>query len=344
MIRHAIDSGVNYVDTAYPYHAGRGETVVGMALQDGYRDRVKLATKMPPWIINSQADMDRILDDQLKRLQTGSIDFYLLHGLDKHTWPKLSDLKVLAWAERAMKDGRIGRLGFSFHDEYALFKQIVDAYDGWAMCLIQHNYMDTKYQAGSKGLQYADNKGLAVVIMEPLRGGSLSKLPPPPEVAKVWAEAAVKRSPAEWALLWVWEQPGVSLLLSGMSSMLQLKENLEVAGRSGPGVLTPEDMAVIERVRQAYKKLSPVPCTNCSYCMPCKNGVEIPHIFQIYSDGVMYDDMRTARFFYRGPTGLRADQRADQCLECGECEEKCPQKIEIAAWLKKVHSELGPRK
>ena len=343
MIRHAIDNGVNYVDTAYPYHAGRGEPVVGMALQGGYRQKVKLATKMPPWLINSQADMDRILDDQLKRLQTDSIDFYLLHGLGNESWPKLRDLKVLDWAEKAVNQGRISHLGFSFHDDYDVFKEIVDAYDNWTMCQIQYNYMDTRYQAGKKGLQYAAGNGLAVVIMEPLRGGSLSKQPPA-EVAKIWSGAAVKRSPAEWALLWVWEQPGVTSLLSGMSSYAQLEENLAIADRSGPGVLTTADMSVIEQVRKAYKKLSPVPCTACGYCMPCKNGVEIPHIFQLYSDGVMYDDMRTARYFYRGGTGLRPDQRADRCKECSECVEKCPQKIAIPDWLKKVHEELGPKK
>jgi hypothetical protein len=208
MIRHAIDNGVNYVDTAYPYHAGRSEAVIGMALQDGYRAKVKLATKMPPWFINSQSDMDRILDEQLKRLQSSTIDFYLLHGLAQDTWPKLRDLKVFDWAEKAINDGRIQRLGFSFHDEFDLFKEIVDAYGNWTMCQIQYNYMDTEYQAGTKGLKYAADKGIAVVVMEPLRGGSLSKTPPP-SIAEIWEQAGTKRSPAEWALLWIWEQPGV---------------------------------------------------------------------------------------------------------------------------------------
>jgi uncharacterized protein len=344
MVRHAIDNGVNYVDTAYPYHAGRSEAVIGMALQDGYRQKVKLATKMPPWFINSQSDMDRILDEQLKRLQSSTIDFYLLHGLGQDTWPKLRDLKVFNWVEKAMSDGRIQHLGFSFHDEFSVFKEIVDAYDNWTMCQIQYNYMDTEYQAGTNGLKYAADKGLAVVVMEPLRGGSLSKQPPP-SIAEIWAQAGSKRSPAEWALLWIWEQPGVSMLLSGMSNMQQLEENLAVAGRSGPGALTEDDMALIERAKQARRRLSPLPCTGCGYCMPCENGVEIPRIFQLYSDGVMYDDMRTARFFYRmALSGLREDQRADNCIECGKCEEKCPQKIEIGEWLKKVHAELGPKK
>ena len=343
MIRHAVDNGVNYVDTAYPYHAGRSELVVGMALRDGYRQKVKIATKMPSWLIKSQADMDRILDEQLKRLQTGTVDFYLLHGLIKNTWSVLRDLKVLRWAEKAMNDGRIGHLGFSFHDGYGLFKEIVNAYDNWIMCQIQYNYMDTEFQAGTKGLRDAADKGLAVVIMEPLRGGNLAKLPPV-EVGKIWSEAGAVRSPVEWALQWVWEQPGISMLLSGMSSMQQLVENLAVADRSGPGSLSQADMDVIERVTQAYRRLSPLPCTNCGYCMPCNNGVQIPQIFQIYKDGVMYDDIKSARFYYRGASGLRADELADQCIECGICEEKCPQKIEISKWLKKVHSLLGLKK
>lgn len=341
MIRHAIDNGVNYVDTAYPYHMGHGEQVVGLALRDGYRNKVKLATKMPPWFINTQADMDRIFDEQLNRLQTEFIDFYLLHELDKVTWPKLRDLKVFNWAEKAMNDGRIGHLSFSFHDDYQIFKEIVDGYDNWTMCQIQLNYMDIKYQAGVRGLKYAANKGLAVVIMEPLRGGTLGKQPAA-EIAKIWAEAGVVRSPAEWALLWVWEQPGVSMLLSGMSSMPQLVENLAVADRSGPGVLSNTDFALIERVKEARQKLNPLPCTGCGYCMPCENGVEIPRIFQLYSNGVMFDDMKTARFFYRiAFSALREDQRADRCIECHKCEEKCPQKIAISEWLKKVDTVLG---
>lgn len=342
MVRYAIDNGVNYVDTAYPYHAGRSEVVVGKALQDGYRQKVKLATKLPSWAIQTAADFDKYLDEQLKRLQTDVIDFYLLHGLNNDYWPKLRDLKVFQWAEKAMADGRIGRLGFSFHDEFNLFKEIVDAYDGWTFCQVQYNYMDTDFQAGTKGVQYAAAKGLAVVVMEPLRGGSLAKRPPE-TVARMWEQAKHKRSPAEWALLWVWEHPEVSVVLSGMSAFDQVNENLAIADRSGPGALTLSELKLFAQVRGAFKKLGPVPCTNCGYCLPCSKGVEIPRIFQLYNNGIMYDDMKTARFFYRGPTGLKEGQRADQCIECGECEEACPQKIPIAEWLKKVHAELGPR-
>ncbi|MCX6006045.1 MAG: aldo/keto reductase [Chloroflexi bacterium] len=342
MVRHAIDNGVNYIDTAYPYHAMRSEPVIGKALQDGYRQKVKLATKMPSWAVQTAADFDKYLDDQLKRLQTDVIDFYLLHGLNQDYWPKLRDLKVFQWAEKAMAGGRIGKLGFSFHDDLNLFKEIVDAYDNWTFCQVQYNYMDTDYQAGTKGVRYAAAKGLAVVVMEPLRGGSLAKQPPE-SVARIWDEAKHKRSPAEWALLWVWEQSDVAVVLSGMSAFDQVKENLAIADKSGPGALTPSEYKLIARARSAFKRLSPIPCTNCGYCLPCKQGVEIPRIFQLYSNGIMYDDMKTSRFFYRGPTGLKEGQRGDQCIECGECEEACPQKIPIAEWLKKVHGELGPK-
>ncbi len=342
MIRHAIDNGVNYVDTAFPYHAGRSEVVVGKALCDGYRQKVKLATKMPSWAIRSADDFDRYFDEQRKRLQTDTIDFYLLHGLNKDYWPNLLKLKVFQWAEKVMSDGRVGRLGFSFHDEFDLFKQIVDGYDNWTFCQIQYNYMDTDFQAGEKGLKYAAGKGLAVVVMEPLRGGGLAKQPPDP-AAKIWAQAAHQRSPAEWALLWVWEQPEVSLALSCMSTMEQVKDNLAIAGRSGPGSLTQADIEIIQRAKEAFQGLSPIPCTNCGYCQPCSSGVDIPRIFQFYNNGIMYNDLKSARFYYNSPVSMRADRRADQCIECGECEEACPQKIPIAEWLKKVHAELASK-
>jgi len=342
MIRYAIDHGVNYLDTAYTYHSGRSEGIVGRALKDGYRERVKLATKLPARLVESASDFDRFLDEQLERLQT-RIDFYLLHGLNSHSWPKVRDLGVLRWAEGAMADGRFDHLGFSFHDELDVFKEIVDAYDNWTLCQIQYNYMDVDYQAGRRGLEYAASKGLAVVVMEPLRGGRLAK-EPLEQVAKVWAGAAQKRSPAEWGLLWVWNQPEVSLALSGMSAMEQVVENVAVADRSGPGTLTIDEMVLFDRVREAYHGLSPIPCTSCGYCMTCPNGVEIPSIFEIYNEAIMYSDPRTGRFRYRGTTGLKEEERADQCIECGECLEACPQQIPIPEWLQKAHELLGPRK
>jgi predicted aldo/keto reductase-like oxidoreductase len=341
MIRYAIDHGVNYLDTAYPYHMGQSERVVGRALRDGYRERIKLATKMPVRMVESAGDFNRYFDEQLERLQSNKVDFYLLHGLNGRSWAKVRDLGVLSWAEDNIAKGNFDYLGFSFHDDYEAFRGIIDDYDNWTFCQIQYNYMDTNYQAGTDGLKYAAQKGLAVVVMEPLRGGRLTK--PPASVANLWESAAQKRTPAEWGLLWVWNQPEVSLALSGMSTMEQVVENVATAGRSGPGILTADELKLIDRVREEYKKLSPIPCTKCGYCLPCPNGVEIPTIFELYNEAIIYNDARTARFRYRGPNGLKEEQRADQCIECEECVEACPQQIPIPEWLKKAHLLLGPR-
>jgi predicted aldo/keto reductase-like oxidoreductase len=336
MVRHAIDQGVNYLDTAYPYHRETSESFLGRALQGGYRERVRLATKMPSWKVEAAEDFDRFLDEQLERLQTSHVDFYLLHGLNESHWPKLRDLGVLSWAERAIADGRIGHLGFSFHDKYEVFQEIVDAYDSWTFAQIQYNYMDVDYQAGTKGLQYAASKGLAVVIMEPIRGGRLSNYVPP-SVQAIWDNAPVQRTPAEWALQWVWNQAEVSLLLSGMSTMAQVEENIASAARSGSGTLTAGELALYDDVRRAYEALCPIPCTDCKYCLPCPSGVNIPRVFEIYNDLMAYGDERRAQMVYGW---LNEDERANLCIECGECLEKCPQEIEIPDWLARAHEVL----
>ena len=336
MIRTAIDAGVNYVDTAWPYHGEQSEPFIGRCLQDGYRDRVKLATKMPSWLIKEKADFDKHLDVQLERLQTEPIDFYLLHGLNKERWPGLRDLNVFDWAEGAVADGRIGHLGFSFHDDLAVFKEIVDAYD-WTFCQIMYNYMDVGFQAGREGLHYAASRGLAVVIMEPLRGGSLTQAAPG-SVAQLWESAATRRTQADWALQWLWNQPEVSLVLSGMTAMEHVEENVASAGRSGVGTLTDEELRLVERVRDAYRALSPIPCTDCKYCQPCPSGVAIPAVFSNYNSAMMYGDHTRYRMSYC--RFMDAEKRADHCVECGECESVCPQQIEIIDWLKKAHAFL----
>jgi predicted aldo/keto reductase-like oxidoreductase len=340
MIRYAADNGVNYIDSAYMYHMGQSEVVVGKALKDGYRARFKVVTKLPARMIEKAEDFDRILGEQLKKLDIDKIDFYLLHGLDKVGWTKVRDFGVLKWAEAQMARGRIGRLGFSFHDSYDVFKEIVDAYDNWVLAQVLYNYMDEHEQAGRRGVEYAAGKGLAVVVMEPLRGGRLAKDPPPKPVADVIARARSKRNNVEWALQWVWSQPEVSVALSGMSTMAQVVENVKIADRSRPGLYTAADLKVIGKIKDAYKSLSPIPCSACRYCQPCPNNVEIPRVFQIYNDAVMYDDMQVGKFMYNGPFGIPQDQRADKCVECGECLEKCPQKIDIPSWLKKAHEAL----
>jgi predicted aldo/keto reductase-like oxidoreductase len=346
MVRYAIDHGVNYVDTAYPYHGGDSETFLSRALKDGYREKVKLATKMPSWEIETADDFDKYLDIQLGRLQLDTFDFYLLHTLGKKHWPRLRDLGVIEWAEKAIADGRFRHLGFSFHDDYDTFKQIIDDYDGWAMCQIQYNYMDVENQAGVKGLKYAASKGLAVVIMEPLLGGKL--VGPPPSIQVIWDGAAEERTPADWALQWLWNQPEVSVVLSGMSAMQHVEENVASADISGVGTLTADELALYDQVRAKYKELIAIPCTSCEYCMPCPQGVNIPRNFSSYNEGVMFDKPEASRghyawlkFAYEEQGIFDHDVRAASCIQCAECEEKCPQGIPISEWMPVIHKALG---
>lgn len=338
MLRHAIDLGVNYVDTAYPYHQGTSESFLGKALQDGYRERVRVATKMPAWLIETPADFDRYLDEQLERLQMPAVDFYLLHGLEKERWAKLQSLDVLAWAERTMAAGRFHHFGFSFHDSLDMFKSIVDAYDNWALAQVQYNLMDVDYQAGTAGVRYAADKGLAVVVMEPIRGGMLARTPPAP-VVELWRSAPVQRTPADWALRWVWNHPEVAVVLSGMSTMQHVEENLATASDAQPDSLTDEELALIAQVRAMYQELAPIPCTNCQYCQPCPSGVRIPHILTLYNEAHMYNDPTLSRLRYGW---LKPEERADACVECGNCEALCPQSIAIIEWLARAHEFLMP--
>ena len=341
MLRYAIDHGVNYVDTAYPYHNGESEPFVGRALQGEYREKVNLATKLPSWLIKSRADMDRYLDEQLKRLQTDHIDFYLVHGLMKPFWENLSTLGVTDFLDSAIADGRIKYAGFSFHDELALFKEIVDAYD-WTFCQIQYNFMDEQHQAGTEGLRYAADHGLGIVIMEPLRGGMLTR--DIPSINNIWKKAPVQRSLPEWALRWVWNHPEVTVVLSGMSSFEQVEQNVGYAKSGLPNSLSQEELSLFKEVEIEYKKRIKIPCTGCRYCMPCSSNVSIPECFEMYNQGCMFEAPDSASLqydivlsgFLTGSPGF-----ASQCKECGECEEKCPQGIPIREYLKKVAAYFG---
>lgn len=342
MLRYAIDQGVNYVDTAYGYHGGNSELFVGRALQDGYRQKVHLATKMPVWLAKKADDFDRLLDEQLQKLQTDHIDFYLLHALNARAWPTVRDLKITKWAERTIAQGKIHHLGFSFHDTFDAFKGILDDYDGWEFCQIQYNYVDENTQAGRQGLQYAAAKGLAVVVMEPIRGGRLVTLPP--SVTEILQRAKTQRTLADWALQWVWNQPEVSVALSGMSTMQHVVENLASADASGPGTLTAGDLALIHEARDKYRTLFPIPCTDCRYCMPCPNGVWIPHMLDLYNRAIVHNQLEKARRSYNAPRREGEDTRAAACIECRECEEHCPQQIPIADWMREIHAVLGEGK
>lgn len=336
MIYHAIEQGVNYLDSAYGYHHQQSERFLGKALQGGWRERVHLATKSPIWILENEGDFEKKLDEQLEKLQTSAVDHYLLHGLGADSWEKVKRLSVLKYAQKALDDGRVHSLGFSFHDEYKVFKEIVDSFD-WTFCQIQYNYMDIQNQAGRRGLRYAASKGLAVVVMEPLLGGKLVKAPP--LVQKVWQGAPIQRTPADWALQWLWDQPEVTVVLSGMNTLQQVQENLAIADRSAVGSLTTSEKALVTKVRSIYKSLSPIPCTQCEYCLPCPHGIAIPRNFAIYNEGAMYDALDQARGAYL--RWMRPEERASECQNCDECEPKCPQHILISEWMPKVHAVLG---
>jgi predicted aldo/keto reductase-like oxidoreductase len=335
MLHHAVDRGVNYIDTAYPYHGGESERLLGKALGRGYRDRVKLATKMPSWLVSGPADFDKLFHEQLKKLKTDHIEFYLLHSLNREYWSKMREYDAIEWGRRTIKAGKIGQLGFSFHDDFDLFKEIVDAWD-WPFCQIQYNYMDVRNQAGTRGLKYAASKGIAVVVMEPILGGKLAS--PPPSIQKILDRAETKRRAADWALQWLWNQPEVTVVLSGMSTFRQVVENLESADSAGIGILDQQEQGLIREVRRRYKELAPISCTQCRYCMPCPHGVDIPRNLSLYNEGLMYGRPDVARRQY----GFIAEKaRSTACTQCRECEPKCPQSILISEWMPKVSEVLA---
>ena len=342
LILQAIEKGVNYFDTAYIYHAGRSESILGNILAKGSRDKVKIATKLPPYFVRSRRDMDNILDNQLRRLKTDRIDYYLMHALnDMEGWNRLKELGVLEFIEEAKSDGKIINIGFSFHGDRNEFKAIIDDFP-WDFCQIQYNYLDEHFQAGREGLEYAASKGLGVIIMEPLRGGSLvGRIPEP--VKKIWETAEVKRTPADWALRWLWNQPGINVVLSGMNDEAQLEENVRVASEVTPGTLTESELALYEKVKNEYKRLMKVACTGCAYCMPCPAGVDIPMCFGYYNSKHLFN-LKHARWQYigfaGGLSGGGKPSYASLCKNCGKCEKVCPQHIPIRAKLKEAAREL----
>lgn len=337
MIRYSIDKGVNYVDTAYPYHRGNSEKMVGKALMNGYRDKVFLATKSPVWQVEKFEDFERFLDEQLEKLQTDHIDMYLMHALNTERWEKIKALKFFQFFDKAKASGKIRLAGFSFHDKYPTFKKIIDEYSEWDFCQIQLNYMDINYQAGLRGLQYASSKDLAIVIMEPLKGGKLARLPD--RAMKILRKNGKDWSAVEWSFRWLANFPAVSVILSGMSTFEQVKENIEIAEHLTPDNLLKTDLDLIEELRNTLESYAVINCTECGYCMPCSSGVNIPGNFRLYNEAIMFENLQMAKGEYAWFTSQKMS--AAFCTECGQCLSKCPQKLQIPDLLKKVNAELA---
>ena len=339
-IMTAVQNGVNYFDTAYLYpgnEAALGEIVA----RNNIRSRINIATKMPQYLAGSQASFDRFFNEELKRLQTDYIDYYLMHMFTDHAqWAKLKDLGMEKWIEEKKASGAIRNIGFSYHGNTENFLEILGDYD-WDFCQIQYNYVDETSQAGKRGLKAAAEKGIPVVIMEPLRGGKLVNLLPK-EARKLMAENERGWSPAQWGLKWLYDQPEVTVVLSGMNSMEMVEENIKTASESSAGELTEKDRELIEQVRQIIKSKEKVGCTGCRYCMPCPNGVDIPGTFSAYN--TMFSESKGSgrKQYFQTVAITKQPGFATRCINCGKCEQHCPQGIKIREKLKEADKALRP--
>ncbi len=341
MLRYAIDNGVNYVDTAYPYHGGESELVVGKALKDGYREKVKLATKSPVWLINEPDDFDRLLDEQMEKLQTNFIDFYLLHALDKDRWDNtIIKFGLLDKMKKAKEDGKIGNIGFSYHDKPEHYEEMVTGFDHWDFAQIQLNYLNEDYQAGLAGLKLLEERNIGVVIMEPLLGGKLANVSN--KITDIFQQTNKERSAVEWALDYLWNYEGIGVLLSGMSTMEQVEDNILYAKRSKPSMFSKEENDTIKKVQEKFKEIQAVPCTKCQYCMPCPVGVNIPRNFDIINEMYMFENEKDMKDRYKKLTEKEdSKESALHCVDCKKCISLCPQNINIPVELKKVHETLS---
>lgn len=335
MLRYAIDRGVNYVDTAYPYHQGESEVVTGLALKNGYREKVMLTSKLPQWLVEEPADMDKYLDEQLKKLNVACLDFYLLHALDLDAFHRLQSLNYKVFLKRAQADGRIRHVGFSFHDDKEAFREILTDYD-WDMAQIQFNYLDDENQATLEGLLYAGQLGIPVAVMEPLRGGALAN--PPPEVEKLVRENNNGYSPVEWAFRYCGHYPEVATILSGMSTMQQVEDNLRIFEAVASHNLDEGDEAFVKRLKEAYLSRMKVGCTACGYCQPCPQGVLIPEIFERYNVAHMLSRQEAFARQYRKI--IKKERDGVRCVACRQCEAICPQHLPIIKWLETIDQEV----
>ncbi|MDR0639793.1 MAG: aldo/keto reductase [Spirochaetaceae bacterium] len=338
MIRYAADNGVNYFDTAYGYHRTMSESIVGEALEGERRKRVKIVTKQPLFAMPAQADIRKNLENTLKKLRTDYIDVYLIHNINPGaSWEEVKRRNLIGEWEKFKSEGLIGAIGFSYHGNEQCFVDILDHYD-WDMAQIQQNFMDIEAQATERAIKRCGKKGCACVIMEPLRGGGLAT--PPPSVKAIYDAYPVKRSAADWAFRHLLDYPEVSCILSGMSTLEQIKDNIRLfsADDAKPGCLSVADKDLLSRVRDHYTALRSIPCTGCRYCMPCPNNVDIPNTFSLYNDGASFENFDQPRRGYS--FAVKAQTDASQCVECGQCEEKCPQKINVIETLKTAHKTL----
>ncbi|HEX3021051.1 MAG TPA: aldo/keto reductase [Lachnospiraceae bacterium] len=333
MIDKAIAEGVNYIDTAYPYHNGDSEPFVGKVLKKYDRSSFYLATKLPCWEVNSVEDADRIFHNQLKRLDQEYIDFYLLHALDLNRWHKMRDLGIVEFCEKLKAEGKIRYLGFSFHDNYDAFEEIL-SYRKWDFCQIQYNYMDTEEQAGEKGYQLTEKLNIPVIIMEPIKGGSLAVLPD--DITDIFRASDSEASTASWALRWVASRPNVKTVLSGMSTYDQVLDNLKTFGNFTS--LTSDEEKVVEKVADTIKSRVKNGCTGCRYCMPCPAGVDIPRNFAIWNQHAMYGNDGHTKWDYF--SNFSEDKHAKNCIECGKCETVCPQAIKIRDHMKLLANDM----
>ncbi|HBE79859.1 MAG TPA: aldo/keto reductase [Firmicutes bacterium] len=336
MVRYAVDKGVNYLDTAYIYNDS--EVITGKALRDGYRDKVKLATKSPIWNIKSHLDFEKYLDEELQRLGTDHIDIYLLHNLNPGNWITVQKYDGLRFLDRMIEKGKILHKGFSIHSTTEAFKEIVDSFD-WEMSQIQLNILDEHQQIGVEGLKYAAQKGLAMNIMEPLRGGSLVNNAPA-EIQRLIGSFPEKRSIAEWCFRWLYNMPEVSVILSGTSSLEQLQDNLRIFNQARPNVMTAEEQKLIAKIKDVFESGKSIGCTGCRYCMPCPKGVSIPDIFRLYNNYQIVKPNPIDQGIYQNNMVPFASG-ADQCVSCRVCTRHCPQNLDIPQLLKQAHGELS---